>query len=154
MPKQVVSLSFVMIVVAGTAAWAAEQRIAREELPIPVRKTMDEQSRGAAVRGYTKDKEGGQWEYEVEMSVNGHSKDVTVAPDGAILEIEEQVNLMDLAQGVQSGLAAKSAKGKIVKVESITKRGKIVAYEAQVTTGSRHTEIQVSRDGGTLVHEE
>jgi len=44
--------------------------------------------------------------------------------------------------------------GKIGKVESITKQGKLVAYEAHVTTNGKRSEIQVGPDGRPLAHEE
>jgi len=44
--------------------------------------------------------------------------------------------------------------GKIGKVESITKQGKVVAYEAHVTTNGKRSEIQVGPDGRPLAHEE
>jgi hypothetical protein len=55
---------------------------------------------------------------------------------------------------VKAGLQAKAGKGKIVKVESLTKKGKLVAYEAQVETNGKKSEVQVGPDGKSLDHEE
>jgi len=55
---------------------------------------------------------------------------------------------------VQSGLQEKAGKGKLGKVESITKHDKLVAYEAKVTTNGKKSEIQVGPDGKPLDHEE
>jgi hypothetical protein len=142
------------ILVLSATAWAAEKHIPKSDLPAAVQKIADQQSRGATVRGYTSDTEDGQLEYEVEMISNGHSKDVSIAPDGRLLEIEEQVNLASLSPDVKSGLQSKAGKGRITKVESITKHGTIVAYEAQVMTAGKHSEIQVGPDGKPLDHEE
>lgn len=135
-------------------ATASEKPIKRAELPAAVQKTADEQSKGATVRRYVKDSEGGKPAYEVEMTVDGHSKDVSIAPDGRVLEVEEQVKLESLAGDVRDGLQKKAGKGTITKIESITKNGKIVAYEAQVKTAGRHSEVQVGPDGKPLDHEE
>jgi hypothetical protein len=87
--------------------------------------------------------------------VDGHSKDVLMSTDGAVVEVEEQVRLDSLTPAVQEGLQAKAEKGKIVKVESLTKRGTVVAYEAQVVTdGNKKSEVQVGLDGKPLDHEE
>jgi hypothetical protein len=51
-------------------------------------------------------------------------------------------------------LKAKAGAGKILKVESLTKHGKLVAYEAKVMTDGRKSEVQVGRDGKPLDHEE
>jgi uncharacterized membrane protein YkoI len=133
---------------------AAEKKIAKSELPAAVQKTADEQSKGATVKGYNKETENGQLEYEVAMTVNGHSKDVSIAPDGRVLEVEEQVELSNLAATVQAGLKSKAGKGTITKVESLTKQGSVVAYEAQVNTNGKRSEIQVGPTGKPLNHEE
>src|SRR5258708_10984913 len=98
---------------------AAEKRISRADLPAPVRKTADEQAKGATARGYSKDIEDGKVEYEVQAVVNGQNKDITIAPDGNLIEIEEQVSIDALSSKVRSGLIAKAANGKITKVESL-----------------------------------
>ena len=70
---------------------AQEQHIKRSELPSAVQKILDQQSKAATIRGYSKEMEGGKLEYQVEMTVNGHSKDVSMDEDGNIIEVEEQV---------------------------------------------------------------
>ena len=74
--------------------------------------------------------------------------------DGSIVEIEEQVSLDSLPAEVKAGLQAKAGTGKILKVESITKKDKLVAYEAKVEANGKKTEIQVGPDGKPLNHEE
>jgi hypothetical protein len=131
-----------------------DKKIARADLPPAVEKTVAEQSRGAAVRGFSLEKENGNTYYEAEMMVNGHSKDVLIDKTGSVVEVEEQVMLESLPSAVKTGLEGKAGKGKIVKVESVTKHDKLVAYEAQVTTNGKHSEIQVGPDGSSLDHEE
>ena len=144
-----------LVAVGFTAAGhAAEKKISHSDLPPAVQKTAQEQSKGATVKGYSQDNENGQLEYEVEMTVNGHSKDVSIAKDGSVVEVEEQVEMGSLPENVQSGLKAKAGKGTITKVESITKHGSLVAYEAQVKTMGKRSEIQVGPDGKPLDHEE
>jgi hypothetical protein len=148
-------VAIVLVSVCFTAAsHAAEKRISQSDLPAAVQKAAQKQSKGATVRGYTQDNENGQLEYEMEMTVNGHSKNVSFGPDGRLLEVEEQVKMSALPATVQSGLKVKAGNGKITKIESITKHGTIVAYEAQVRTMDRHSEIQVGPNGKPLNHEE
>src|ERR1700738_225003 len=111
-----------------SGASAADKKLTRNDLPAPVQRAADEQSKGATVRGYSTETENGQKEYEVQLEVNGHSKDVTFAPDGSVMEIEEEVSMDALSPDVRSALQGKAASGKITKVESLTKNGKIVAY--------------------------
>ena len=140
--------------VLAADANAAETRISRDKLPEAVRKTADEQSQGATIRGYNKEIENGQVEYEVEMTVSGHSKDVSISPDSRVLEVEEEVALDALSPQVRKGLEAKAAGAKIKNVESLTKNGKIVAYEAHLAKLGKHSEIQVGPEGNPLDHEE
>jgi uncharacterized membrane protein YkoI len=141
------------LLLAGIAT-AQEKKIKRSELPPAVEKTVTAQSAGATIRGFSSEVENGQTLYEVELTVNGHSKDISMAADGSIVEVEEQVALDSLSAEVKAGLQAKAGKGKILKVESITKKNKLVAYEAKVDTGGKKSEVQVGPDGKPLDHEE
>lgn len=134
--------------------FAQETKIQRSDLPAAVQKTVDEQSKGAIVRGFAKEIEKGQTIYEVELTANGHSKDISIDANGKVLEIEEVVPFDSLPDAVKQGLQTKAARRKIVKVESLTKHGKVVAYEAKVTSGAKKSEIQVGPDGKPLAHEE
>ncbi len=141
------------LLLAGSAS-AQEKKIKRSDLPPTVEKTVAAQSVGATIRGFSTQKEKGQTFYEAEMTVNGHSKDVLIAADGTVVEVEEQVALDSLSAEVKAGLQAKAGKGKILKVESVTKKGKLVAYEAQVDSNGKKSEVQVGPDGKPLDHEE
>jgi hypothetical protein len=141
------------LLLAGTAS-AQEKKIKRTDLPPAVEKTVAAQSEGATVRGFSTEKEKGQTFYEVEMTVDGHSKDVLIAADGTVAEVEEQVVLGSLPADVKAGLQAKAGKGQILEAESITKKGKLVAYEAKVETNGKKSEVQVGPDGKPLDHEE
>ena len=150
--------SFIVILVAGllgaASAGAQEKKIKRADLPPAVEKTVAAQSAGATVRGFSQEKEKGQTYYEAEMTVNGHSKDLLMDANGAIVEVEEEVAIDALPAAVKAGLQSKAGSGKIVKVETLTKHDKLVAYEAQVTTNGKKSEVQVGPDGKPLDHEE
>jgi hypothetical protein len=136
------------------SSMAQEKTIKRGELPPAVEKTVAAQSQTATIRGFSEEKENGKTFYEAQMTVDGHTRDVLMDPTGAIVEVEEQVALDSLPSSVQGGLQTKAGKGRIVKVESVTKRDKLVAYEAQVTTRGKKSEVQVGPDGRSLDHEE
>ena len=148
-----VALAASGLLLAGTSS-AQEKKIKRSDLPPAVEKTVAAESTGATIKGFSTEKEKGQTLYEVELMVNGHSKDISMAADGSIVEIEEQVVLDSLSADVRAGLQAKAGKGKILKVESLTKKGKLVAYEAKVDTNGKKSEVQVGPDGKRLDHEE
>jgi uncharacterized membrane protein YkoI len=68
------------------AAQAQEKRIEQNSLPAVVQKAVQEQSQGATIKGYATEVEHGKKVYEVEMIVNGHTKDLQIAADGTLDE--------------------------------------------------------------------
>ena len=144
------------VITFGVITFAQEQekKIPRADLPPAVERTVAAQSQGATIKGFSQEKEKGQTFYEAEMTVSGHSKDVLIDVSGAVVEVEEQVALDSLPSAVKAGLQAKAGAGKILKVESLTKHDKLVAYEAKVQTAGKKSEIQVAPDGKPLDHEE
>lgn len=88
---------------AGSAL-AEEKKIKRPELPPAVEKAVVEQSKGATIGGFSEEKENGRTTYEVEMLLDGHSKDVQMDPNGAVIEIEERVDLQAVSSEVRAGL--------------------------------------------------
>jgi hypothetical protein len=133
---------------------AQEKKIKRSDLAAAVEKTVAEQSKGATIKGFATEVEDGKKTYEAEMTVNGHGKDISMDEKGNILEIEEEVAIASLPPAVKEGLTKAAGKGTIEKVESLTKKGKIVAYEAAIKTGTKKSEVQVGPDGKKLAHEE
>jgi hypothetical protein len=147
------SAMLVLSLVSVSAA-AAEKKITRSQLPPAVEKTVQQQSQGATIKGFATDTQGGVLEYEAEMVVNGHTKDVSIGKDGSVLEVEEEVAMASLPDAVQKALTAKAAGAKITKVESLAKKGKLVAYEAATLKGAKKGEIQVGPNGERLTKEE
>jgi hypothetical protein len=129
---------------------AQEKKIKRSELPPAVERAVVEISKGAMVEGFSEETEKGKRTYEVEMVVNGHTKDVELDPNGTVLEVEEEAVMDSLPANVKAGLTAKAAGAKILKVESIAKNGRLVAYEAKVETAGKKSEVQVGPDGKPL----
>ena len=150
----VTGLLTVLVLLLTASLPSQEMRLKKGELPAAVQKAADEQSQGATVKGYNREVENGKIEYEVELAVNGHSKDVTIDPEGNVLEIEEEVSLASLPPAVRQAFRRQAGQGTIRKVESLTKAGSLVAYEAQVVRAGRHSEIQLGPDGKPLDHKE
>ena len=142
------------ILTIGFQTRAQEKKLQRSELPPAVQKTVDEQSKGATVKGFSTEVEDGKKIYEVQLTVNGHGKDVSMDAQGHVLEIEEETSLESLPPAVRDGLTKAAGKGTIRKVESLTKNGKLVAYEAAVKTGTKNSEVQVGPDGKKFAHPE
>ena len=148
---------FSAILVVGvlfSTSQAQERKIKREQLPPDVEKTVARESEGATIKGFSTEIEHGKKLYEAALIVNGHSKDILIDRTGNIVEVEEQVELGSLSAPVQDALRKLAASGTITVVESLTKNGKLVAYEAQVKHGKRRSEIQIGPNGERLKHPE
>ena len=149
-----ISLATLTVIIVAEIGFAQEKRTKRSNLPAAVEKTVAAVSKDATLKGLSEETRNGKTTYEVELIVNGHTKDVEVEPGGAIVEIEEEVAMDSLPTEVKGGLTAKAAGGKILKVESLIKQGHLVAYEAKIGKAGKKTEIQVGPTGQTLDHEE
>ena len=153
--SRAITTAVAAILVSGLAsAQDQEKKLKRSDLPPAVEKAVVEQSQGATIRGFSQEQEKGQTFYEAELMVNGHSKDVLMDVAGTVVEVEEQVPTESLSPAVRDGLQGKAGNGQLVKVESLTKKGKLVAYEAQVLTNGKKSEVQVGPDGKPLDREE
>jgi uncharacterized membrane protein YkoI len=137
-----------------TTAHAQEKKIKREELPPAVEKTVAEQSQDATIKGFSTEVDKGKRLYEVELTVTGHGKDISMDKDGKIIEVEEEVTMDSLPSAVKAGLKKAAGSGTITKVESVTRQGKLVAYEAGVKNGTKHSEVQVGPSGNKIAQEE
>ena len=146
-----VSLAALLIGLATVSlAQAQEKKLKREQLPPAVEKTVAAESQGATINGFATEVEKGKRLYEVELTVNGHSKDISMNKNGNVVEVEEEVTMDSLPAAVQEGLRKAAGAGTIGKIESLTKGGKLVAYEAHVKTGTKRSEIQVGPNGEKL----
>jgi uncharacterized membrane protein YkoI len=143
--SSVAVLLFAVPVVRG-----AEKKITRAELPPAVEKTVAELAKDATIRGFSTEIEQGKTYYEAQLTVNGRGRDVSIDESGKVVEVEEELAIDTLPAAVKKGLQKAAGAGQIVKVESLTKSGKLVAYEAAVKTGGKRSEVKVDPDGKPL----
>lgn len=139
-----------MLGVLFSVAPAQERKIKREQLPPEVERTVARESEGATIKGFASEIEHGQKFYEASLVVDGHTKDILIDRKGNIVEVEEQVTMDSLPTAVQDSLKKIAGMGTITVIESLTKNGQLVAYEAQVKHGKRRSEIQVGPNGEKL----
>jgi hypothetical protein len=145
---------FVLVLFLVANARGQERHLNRSDLPSAVRQTADKESKGATIRGYTREIEGGKLEYEVATVANNLTRNVTIEPDGKVVEVEQEVALSALPEAVREGLQQKAGAGRITKVISIKERDALVAYEAKVLDAGKKSEVQVGPDGKVLEVEE
>jgi hypothetical protein len=127
-------------------AFAAESSVKMKDLPPAVQKTVMEQTKGAQIKGISKEVEKGKTTYEVETVVNGKARDLAFDDSGALLAVEEPVAIDAIPAAAKTALEKLAAGGKIKSVESVTK-GQAVSYEAVIVKGLKKSEVTVSADG-------
>jgi uncharacterized membrane protein YkoI len=130
----------------GLAAFAAETAVRMKDLPPAVQKTVTEQTKGARIKGMSKEVEKGKTMYEVETMVNGKSRDLLIDASGSLVSVEEAVAIDSIPAPAKAALEKLAAGGKIKGVESVTK-GQTVTYEAIIVKGVKKSEVVVAADG-------
>ena len=129
---------------------AQEKKIERSRLPPLVEKTVAALAENATIRGFSQEIEHGVTYYEAALTVSGHHKDYLLDTRGNVVEVEEEVALDSLPASVQDSLQAMAREGRVQNVESITKHGKLVGYEARIVKNGRRSEVQVGPEGNPL----
>ena len=142
------------LLAVATVVRAQERAITRADLPAPVAQAIVTQSQGATLRGLAEEREDGQIFYEAELLAGNLTRDVLFDSAGTVVEVEQQFPLDSIPPAVRSALETRAGQGTILRVESLTRRGILVAYEAQVKTNGKRSEIQVGPAGEALAHEE
>jgi hypothetical protein len=138
-----------LITIAGFsgAAVAAEKPLQMKDLPPAVQKTVQDQTKGAEIKGLSKETENGKTAYEVETMVGGKHRDFVVNAKGAVTEVEDETPIDSIPAAAKAAIEKKAAGGKIGMVETMT-RGSAKFYEAGYTgkDGKKHS-VLVKPDG-------
>jgi uncharacterized membrane protein YkoI len=146
--KPSTALSFALCA-AGLSAAFAETKVKMADLPMPVQQTIQEQTRNATLIGITREKENGKTVYEVESKVNGKGRDVHIDTSGAVIEVEQEVEIDSIPPAARAAIEKKAAGRKITRVETVTKGGE-TTYEAAIKKMWKTSEIVVAADGSLV----
>ena len=120
-----------------------EQEIAIDALPQPVRAAFANVAGDATGQKATKEREGGIDVYEVEYTKNGKPASIEVTAEGAVLEIEREIDASEVPATVKAKVEKKFAGAEIKKVEEITP----VLYEIKVVKNGKTKEVKINGAG-------
>jgi uncharacterized membrane protein YkoI len=134
-----------MLGVFTAGAAAAEKKVQMKDLPAAVRQAVQENLRGATIKGLSKEVENGATHYEAETMLNGRARDLLFDARGTLVEVEEELAADAVPAPVK---AAAEARGKVVMIESVT-RGTTVTYEAHVQKNGKEIEVALDANGRT-----
>ena len=124
----------------------SEKKVKMEDLPPAVQKAAKEQIKTATLVGVTKEVEKGKTLYEIETKENGKARDLTLDSTGAVVTVEQEVDLDSIPAPAKAAIQKKAVGAKITKVETVT-TGSQVFYEAIVTKNGKDSEVKFNADG-------
>ena len=135
------------------AAWAAEEKVPLDKLPKAVTSAVKAKFPDAELKGAAKEEVDGKTIFEVSLKSKGHDHDVSLTPEGKIIEIEKTIAAKDLPAAVTRGLDQKYPKATIKLAEELTK-GNTVSYEVVIETADKK-KLEVVLDAtGKITKEE
>lgn len=146
-------LSVVMTIVALGIFTVAQVEKAKglrlTDLPAAVQNTVRANLNGGEIKHISREKEDGVEQYEIETVLNGKARDFDVDSRGVLLVIEEQTSIDAIPAEARAGVLKKVSDGKLGRIETLSKPGKPLRYEAAYTDkkGNWH-EVLVKADGG------
>jgi hypothetical protein len=106
------------------------------------------QCQGRSDKKHQQRKEDGIEQYEVESLVNGKSRDFNVDTKGNLLVVEESTTIDAIPAAAKASILKKVADGKLRTVETFTKPGQPLMYEAAyIDKKGKHHEVLVKADG-------
>jgi hypothetical protein len=144
------AIAVALVLVTGTLsaipAAGEDVKMSLKELPAVVRQAADQHLLGGVIRGASKEIEKGKTFYEIETLRAGHGRDLLFDTEGHLVAVEEVVTLDAVPPPVRHAL---SARGKVLKVESVTK-GTDVSYEAAVERNGKKMDVLVDATGKAI----
>lgn len=146
------SLTVLLAVVVFCLSFLAQQNKGKslqlKDLPAVVQKTVEDNVKGGQIKNISKEKEDGIEQYEVESLVNGKSRDFNVDTKGNLLVVEESTTIDAIPAAAKASILKKVADGKLRTVETFTKPGQPLMYEAAyIDKKGTHHEVLVKADG-------
>src|SRR3982074_2549738 len=98
-----------LFVIASFAALAnaADKKLQIKDLPPAVQKTVQEQLKGAEVKGIAKETENGKDQYEIEPILDGKHGDFNVDSAGPFVVVEEETALASIPAAAKAAIEKK-----------------------------------------------
>jgi len=134
------------IAALGSASAAGLQL---KNLPPAVQKTVQDTLKGGEIKNISKETEKGVTQYEIESMLNGKHRDFNVDSKGTLLLVEEETTIDRVPAPVKAAIMKKVDTGKLGMVETFTKTGQEMMYEAAFTTKAGKKQEALFKADGT-----
>ena len=140
------TVKLILAVTLSTSIWAADVKVKMADLPPAVQTAVKEQTKSATLVSLVKETENGKTTWEAETTLNGKGRDVSFDKTGAVVSVEQEIDLDALPAAARTAITKKIGTGKLTKVESVTV-GTTVSFEATYTKAGKTLEAGVNADG-------
>ena len=118
----------------------------KKDLPTAIASAFAKDYPNATIKGWSTEKNKGVLCYEVESLDGKTRRDLIYSAAGAVLEIEESVQSIDLPQAVSLAISKAYPKGVVKTAEKLT-RGSFTGYEVAVRQGKKTHEVVLDSEG-------
>jgi hypothetical protein len=132
-------------VLAALPVKAEEKKISPGELPEAVIKAVKKRFHAAEIRGASKETGKKGTVFEVALKRGREELEVSLNPEGKILEIESKIDVKDLPEHIRKSIKHKYPGAKLTKVEKIQKGDEEPSYE--VVVAPKSFEVKVDHHG-------
>jgi uncharacterized membrane protein YkoI len=143
----------------AASAAADEEKVPLDKLPKAVVDAVKARFPDAKLVGAEKETENGKTVFEVAIKNKDQNIEVTLTPEGEIVEIEKEISAKDLPEKVTKALQAKYPKATYKTIEEVIKvdkkKEKLAYYEVLlVTADKKKFEVSVEPDGKIVKEED
>jgi uncharacterized membrane protein YkoI len=132
------------------SAGATEEKVPVDKLPKAVVDAVKARFPGAELKGGGKEEDKGKTIFEVSLKHKGSQYDVSLTPDGKIIEVEKMIAAKDLPPAVAKALEKKHPKSTLKTIEEITSDDKVKYEVILVTAEKKSLEIVLDPSGKIL----
>ena len=130
-----------------TSAYA-QKKLTVQDLPAAVQKTVQAELKGGDIKNIGKETEHGVTQYEVETMREGKHRDFEVDTKGTLLVVEDETTIDAIPAAAKATILKKVGAGKLGTVETVSKPGQEMMYEAEYTTkAGKKSEVLVKANG-------
>ncbi len=133
-------------------AFSQEQSLKKKNIPKPILEAFNKAWPKATIKGFSKEKEKGVVEYEVESVEGKVHRDISYKADGTVIVVEESMAFNDLPEPVRNSVTKNYPKAQIKACEKVTK-GSVVSYELGMKSGGKKMELVYNADGSLMKNE-
>ncbi len=156
--KRNLAQATVLVLIAAlvcSIAIAKKCRDKKTSLPAQVEKSLAESYPGASIKEVKKEKEFKVFEVELGLK-NGQEIDVTLAPDGTIMEIENEIEVsglpFDVSTIIPSGGELKEVESEVTYavLAPVALAQPKTTYSLEILADGKKVELEVAADGTVL----